>query len=156
VSDNPRIGFTGAKLLAKALTSPNFTFVEMANVGAGPGTAHIIADGIRNVDLQWNFIDISGNNMSRSGLNHIFWAARQNRSLRVLLVGDNSAGSHFGTAEDRNLNHGIAVQRAIMANTMIRGFLVSAKHEPRLDRAIVSLKCDGFRRERDSPRYSDL
>lgn len=120
VSDNPRIGFTGAKLLAKALTSPNFTFVEMANVGAGPGTAHIIADGIRNVDLQWNFIDISGNNMSRSGLNHIFWAARQNRSLRVLLVGDNSAGSHFGTAEDRNLNHGIAVQRAIMANTMIR------------------------------------
>ena len=102
------------------MLSPNFKFVEMANIGAGPGTAKLIADGIRDVSLEWQFADLSGNSMSRSGLNHIFWAMRQNRSLRVLLIGDNKAGSIFGTAEDANLGHGVAIQRAIKANVIVR------------------------------------
>ncbi len=120
ISDNPKIGFSGSKLIARAMLSPNFKFVEMANIGAGPGTAKLIADGIRNVNLAWQFADLSGNVMSRSGLNHIFWALRQNRSVRVLLVGDNKAGSIFGTPDDANLGHGVAIQRAIKANVMVR------------------------------------
>jgi len=83
INDNPLIGQKGAKALARAMTSPNFTHVEMANIGAGPGTAKIIASAIRDVALRWVYCDISGNKLARSGLNEIFWAIRQNRSLRI-------------------------------------------------------------------------
>ena len=52
ISDNPRIDFMEASSW-RAMLSPNFKFVEMANIGAGPGTAKLIADGLRDVSLEW-------------------------------------------------------------------------------------------------------
>ncbi len=120
VSDNPEIGAAGAKLLARAMTSSNFTHVELANIGAGPGVGKIIGTSIRDVALNWVFCDISGNNLSRNGLNDIFWGLRQNRSLRVFNCGDNKAGSIFGSDDDALLGHGIALQRGINSNVMLR------------------------------------
>jgi len=120
VSDNPQIGMTGAKLLIKAMTSTNFTHIELANIGAGPGTGKIIAAHIRDVALKWVYCDIEGNALSRPGLNEIFWAMRQNRSLRVFKCGDNKAGSVFGSDQDALLGHGIALQRTIKANVVLR------------------------------------
>jgi len=125
VSDNPEIGMTGAKLLMKAMTSSNFTHVELANVGAGPGTGKIIAAHIRDVALKWVYCDIEGNALSRPGLNEIFWAMRQNRSLRVFKCGDNKAGSVFGSDQDALLGHGIALQRTIRANVVLRELDIS-------------------------------
>ena len=120
VNHNPGIGKVGAKMLAKALISENFTHVEIANIGAGPGTAKIIGDAIRDVALRWVYCDVSGNQMSRVGMNEIFWGMRQNRSLRVLMVGDNQAGSMFASDADALLSHGIALQRTIFSNVMLR------------------------------------
>jgi Ran GTPase-activating protein (RanGAP) involved in mRNA processing and transport len=125
VSDNPAIGKTGAKLIMKAMTSSNFTHVEMANVGGGPGVGKIIGDHIRDVALKWIYCDISGNALSRPGLNEIFWGMRQNRSLRIFKCGDNQAGSIFGSDSDALLGHGIALQRTITANVIIRELDVS-------------------------------
>jgi len=120
VSENPKFNQHGALLLARALTSPNFEVVEMANCGAGPKTASVIAKAVRDVGLNWKYCDISGNSLARSGLNEIFWSLRQNRTIRIFLCGDNKAGPNFATDEDNLLRHGVALPRAIRANVILR------------------------------------
>lgn len=120
ISDN-KFGFQGCKALARAFCgSANLEHFEMANTGAGSSTAKIIASAVRDVATHWRVLDLSGNKLGRDGLNGIFWSLRQNRSLRVLLLGDNGAGPLFASDDDVLLGHGVAVQRAIRANVMLR------------------------------------
>lgn len=120
VSDNPDMGYTGTRILTRALTMGKFEHVEIANIGAGPRSASIIAEAVRDVTLTWRYLDISGNNLSRVGLNEIFWGMRQNRKIRVLKCGDNKAGLLFASEEDNVLKHGISLHRAIRSNIIIR------------------------------------
>ena len=120
ISNNPAIGASGANALLYALSNGKFEHVEAANIGAGPKCASFIAKKVRDVSLTWKYFDISGNNLSRDGLNEMFWAIRQNRSIRVLLCGDNKAGPKFATDADTLLSHGIALARCLRANVILR------------------------------------
>lgn len=119
ISDN-NFGQAGCKLLAKAFTAGNFEHLEMSNCGAGHSTAKIVASALRDVSTNWRVLDFRSNNLGRQGMNSIFWALRQNRSLRVLLLGENNAGPQFGSDDDALLGHGVAIQRAIRSNVMLR------------------------------------
>jgi len=119
VSDND-FGSEGCRMLTKAFTAPNFQHVEMANCGAGASSAKIIAHAMRDVLTHWRVLDLRGNNLGRLGMNNIFWALRQNRSLRSLLIGENNAGPLFGSDDDALLQHGVAIQRALRANVVLR------------------------------------
>ena len=119
VSDN-NFGFQGCKMLATAFAHSHLEHIEMANVGAGNSTAKIVAKAIRDVENHWRVLDLGGNKLGREGVNNIFWALRQNRSLRVLHLGDNGTGPLFASDDDTLLKHGVAVQRAIRANVMLR------------------------------------
>jgi Ran GTPase-activating protein (RanGAP) involved in mRNA processing and transport len=80
-----------------------------------------MAKSMRDVQLTWRYVDISGNEMGRYGLNEIFWALRQNRSIRVFHCGDNKAGPAFASNEyDTLLKHGIALARCLTSNVIIR------------------------------------
>lgn len=120
ISNNPAIGAAGANALLYALSNGKFEHVEVANIGAGPRCASFIAKKVRDVALTWKYLDIAGNNLSRDGLNELFWAIRQNRSIRVLLCGDNKAGPRFATEADTLLSHGIALARCLRANVIMR------------------------------------
>jgi Ran GTPase-activating protein (RanGAP) involved in mRNA processing and transport len=119
LSDN-NFGAAGCRLLVRAFTAENFQHLEMANCGAGFSSAKIVAENVREVATRWRVLDLRGNNLGRQGLNLIFWGLRQNRSLRVLLLGDNRAGPMFGSDDDALLRHGVALQRALRANVVLR------------------------------------
>jgi len=124
ISDND-FGTEGCRLLTKAFTSSNFQHLEMANCGAGASSARIIANAMRDVLTHWRVLDVRGNNLGRQGMNNMFWALRQNRSLRSLLMGENMAGPLLGSDEDALLGHGVAIQRALRANVVLRELDVS-------------------------------
>jgi Ran GTPase-activating protein (RanGAP) involved in mRNA processing and transport len=142
INDNPKIGKVGARELVISLVSGEFEHVEIGNIGyslthllnysltyllthslsgAGRSSAAIMAKSMRDVQLTWRYVDISGNEMGRYGLNEIFWALRQNRSIRVFHCGDNKAGPAFASNEyDTLLKHGIALARCLTSNVIIR------------------------------------
>jgi Ran GTPase-activating protein (RanGAP) involved in mRNA processing and transport len=119
ISDND-FGAEGCKMLSRAFTASNFLHLEMANCGAGPSSAKIIAHAMRDVMTHWRILDVRGNNLGRQGMNNIFWALRQNRSLRSLLIGENFGGPLLGSDDDALLGHGVAIQRALRANVVLR------------------------------------
>jgi Ran GTPase-activating protein (RanGAP) involved in mRNA processing and transport len=125
ISNNPLIGNIGANMLLKSLAAGPIEHIEASNIGAGQRTALLISKALRDVELAWRYIDISSNNLSREGLNEIFWSMRQNRSIRVLLIGGNGTGPLFATENDSKLVHGVALPRAIRANFLIRELDIS-------------------------------
>eukprot|EP01031_Cornospumella_fuschlensis_P042446 gene42446-51852_t len=73
-NDNPQIGRRGSRHIVKALANAMMEHVELRNIGAGPGTGEAIAQYMRDPLVAWSFMDISNNNLTRVGLNQIFWA----------------------------------------------------------------------------------
>lgn len=120
INDNPNLGARGAKELVRASISASFEHLELCNIGAGPGSAQLIAAALRDKTLTWQFVDFTGNFFGRPGLNDIFWGLRRNRKIRVFKVGDNKAGPRFATDEDALLKHGISLARSIQINNIIR------------------------------------
>lgn len=120
INDNPLVGYKGSKVLVKSLSNNHVEHLEINNIGAGPGTADLIAFGLRDPSVAWKFLSAYGNRMSRLGLNQIFWALRLNKILRVLNVGENEAGKNFGSQDDTLLKHGISLAVAIKSNVVLR------------------------------------
>lgn len=120
ISDNPLIGHKGSRIVVKSLSNQSMEHLEINNIGAGPGTADLIAFGLRDPSVSWRYLSASGNNFSRIGMNQIFWALRQNKLLRVLNVGENGAGKNFTCHDDALLKHGIALPVSIRNNVVLR------------------------------------
>ena len=120
LNDNPNLGARGSKEIIKACIGGKFEHLELCNIGAGPGSAQLVAAAVRLKTLSWQYVDFSGNFFSRSGLNDIFWGMRRNRKIRVLKLGDNKAGPSFATEDDALLQHGIALARSLQINNIIR------------------------------------
>ena len=120
LNDNPLIGYKSARLLVKGLCTHHVEHIELRNIGAGSRTAEIIGGGLRDPSVGWRYVDISENNISRIGMNQIFWAIRNNRRCRVLSVSLNPVGSIFCSNEDALLTHGISVPVMIKENVVLR------------------------------------
>lgn len=94
--------------------------MQIRNIGAKPGTAAIIAKAIRDPTVAWQYLDVGNNELSRIGLNQIFWALRQNKRLRIFKCGENKAGTKFCSNSDNLLKHGISVPRCLRNNVVLR------------------------------------
>lgn len=116
LNDNPMIRGKGAKMLINAFATEKIHHFEIANIGAGPRAAFLLAKLLRRVTVAWEFVNLSRNKFSRSGLNQIFWALRQNRRLLTCNLGGNEGGPNMGTDEDVLGVHGIALPRSLREN----------------------------------------
>ena len=108
LNDNPLIGNHGSKIILSGLLLGKFALllyfcfiffilglfehVELANIGIDESSAFLFSQLLRDVAIKWKFLNISNNNLSKKGLNIIFWALRHNRHLRVLQCQGNNAG----------------------------------------------------------------
>lgn len=120
VNDNPEIGKKGSRSFIKGAILGKLRHLEASNIGAGPSTASLVASGARDLAVTWTYLDISNNDLSRNGVNEIFWAMRANRKIRILSLRNCGAGPRFGTPEDALLRHGISVVRFIKTNVILR------------------------------------
>lgn len=120
INDNPAIGHKASKSLIKALANDMVEHLEMRDIGAMAGTAKMIANSVRDPAVAWKILDVCQNNLSRMGLNQIFWAMRMNKRLRILRCGENKAGTKFCSSEDNLLRHGISVPKCLRANVVLR------------------------------------
>jgi Ran GTPase-activating protein (RanGAP) involved in mRNA processing and transport len=120
LNENPMIGRTGCAAIFEGLIFGKTEHIEMVNCGAGPSVGRLISKALRTATLSWRVLDISNNQLSRSGLNHMMWSLRHNRSLRILRVANNHAGTVWGTDDDALGIHGIAIYRAIVENLALR------------------------------------
>jgi Ran GTPase-activating protein (RanGAP) involved in mRNA processing and transport len=120
LNDNPMIGYKSARLLVKGLSTHHVEHIELRNIGAGSRTAEMISSALRDPSVGWRYLDVSENNISRIGMNQIFWAIRNNRRCRVLSVSSNPVGSIFCSNEDALLTHGISVPVMLKENVVLR------------------------------------
>eukprot|EP00981_Chlorochromonas_danica_P015900 scaffold14726_cov186-Ochromonas_danica.AAC.2 len=120
LNDNPLIGRKGARQIVRSLANGKMEYVELRNIGAGPGTGELLSQCLRDPAVAWVYLDISENALTRVGLNQIFWAIRQNKRLRVLHANENQAGTLFCASEDSLLGHGISVPKALVTNAVLR------------------------------------
>lgn len=120
INDNPGIGPKASKTLVKALSNEYVEHLELRNIGAKAGTANMIANSVRDPVVAWKILDVRQNAFSRTGLNQVFWAMRQNKRLRILRCGENQAGTKFCANEDSLLRHGISVPKCLRANVVMR------------------------------------
>lgn len=120
LNDNPAIGYKASKTLVRALANESVEHLEMRNIGARAGTANMLATCMRDPMVAWRILDVCQNEFSRSGLNQMFWAMRQNKRLRILRCGENRAGTKFCSSEDSLLRHGISVPKCLRANVVLR------------------------------------
>ena len=120
INNNPAIGPKASKTLIKALSNYTIEHLELCNIGAKYGSADIIASSLRDPEIAWCILDIQQNHFSRTGLNQIFWAMRQNKRLRILRCGQNEAGTKFCSNEDNLLRHGISVPKFLRSNVVLR------------------------------------
>jgi Ran GTPase-activating protein (RanGAP) involved in mRNA processing and transport len=126
LNDNPKIGpVSGKRLVSTMIHSSSFKYIGLSNIGIGSSSSKIISTALRTSQLTWQYVDLSSNNFSRTGLNDIFWGLRLNRSIRVLNLTDTKAGPSFSTSTDVVLRHGIALQRALLANVVLRDLNLS-------------------------------
>ncbi len=126
LNDNPKIGAaSGKRLVSSMIHSSSFKYIGLSNIGIGHSSSKMISKALRTTQLTWQYVDLSNNNFSRSGLNDIFWGLRLNRSIRVLDLTDNKGGPFFSTPTDTILRHGIALQRALLANVVLRDLNLS-------------------------------
>lgn len=116
LNDNPNIKGKGAKMLINAFATEKVHHFEIANIGAGPRAAFLIAKLLRRVTVAWETLNVSRNKFSRAGLNQIFWALRQNRRLLTCRMGGNEGGPNMSSNADVLGDHGIALPRAIREN----------------------------------------
>eukprot|EP01038_Epipyxis_sp_PR26KG_P005828 gene5828-8037_t len=120
INDNPDIGYKGSKFLVKALANDTVEYLSIANIGAKPGTANIIAGALRNPAISWKYLDVSDNYFSRLGLNQIFWALRLNKKCRIINVSLNRTGSKFASNQDEVLSHGISICKTLRNNFVLK------------------------------------
>jgi Ran GTPase-activating protein (RanGAP) involved in mRNA processing and transport len=120
INENPDIGAKSAKLLLRSMANAYVEHLELVNIGARPGTATIASRAMRVPLVAWKYLDLSGNDFSRAGLNEIFWAMRQNKRLRVLKLSMTKAGTLFCANADALLTHGISVPKMLQLNSVLR------------------------------------
>jgi Ran GTPase-activating protein (RanGAP) involved in mRNA processing and transport len=120
INDNPDIKGRGARLLISAFANEHIYHLEMSNIGAGPRAGWLIGRVLRRVTVSWEYFDFSQNRLSRTGLNEIFWAMRQNRRLITLKLGGNEGGPVLASDEDRLGDHGIGLPRVVRENLILR------------------------------------